>query len=935
MLNNVFSMKLSHLLIVSILFSFLSVITVQAAPALITYAGKVNKDGQPFNGNGQFKFAFVNAAANDTYWSHDGTSTYGAAPTGYVTLPVNGGYYSILLGNTSISGMSAIDPAIFSTHSDVHLRVWFSDGVAAFEELAPHRPFASVPYALNAGISAGSITKSMLSVDIQADLNRTITKTMLSQQILEDLNRTVDKSMLAQEVLADLNASGSGATPGGIIAVPYGQNAPAGYSPYTLGDRKGFAWTEKTAVTQARYAYDAVVALSNEIYFVGGSTSAEFRGLWGSGSNVTTVEKYNLGTNSWQAVASLPAGRFRYATAALNGKIHIMGGNGLNTCVVYDPSTNQWTSGPNLPSVVENARAVSFNGKIYLIGGEGAAGNQVLEFDPSTNQWSAKAPMTTARSGVELVVFENRIWAIGSDATQSNVAESFDPVGNSWRAETSLPNTADIAWVANGTIYCGVYGGEIFVFDSTNSLWRQSGVMPGYFDEYGFVITAAVVTGSRVHLVGGPSNGQAGFGPVNSNKHYVADLNSSVLGVRDLFVQDGNASTGSGSGGSTPAPGSITKSMLSSQVLADLNSSTPGPGSITQQMLASEVQAMLSGQSSSIFAPTLANPYGYAGGTPIEHNYSSYTVPYDKVLVILTSAYWYGNVNANGQKVRESLSGISIFPSGTVVTTSGGNSSTRNGWSGLLFDPLPHISPVIVPIGYQVPSDKVLVLTSGTGADSGGTLGGSFSRDFASSMPTIHHSGSILNAGGTGYLVDSSMLVNSGASGGGTPAAGPSGLSSSVLAPTLANPYGFSGGTTIDNNGSEYTVPGDKVLVILSTGGDVRVKDSGQSVRIFWNQVSVIPSGAVIEEAQMDGVGNLPGWTGLLMDPQAHITPVFIPTGYQVPAGKVLVATAGNFTKNGRPIGIGNNPAIFAAGSTLTLSSTSIGIGYLIDASEF
>ena len=150
---------------------------------------RVNKDGQPFTGNGQFKFAFVNAAANDTYWSHDGTSTYGAAPTGYVTLPVNGGYYSILLGNTSISGMSAIDPAIFSTHSDVHLRVWFSDGVAAFEELAPHRPFASVPYALNAGISAGSITKSMLSSQVLADLNSstpgpgTVTQQMLASEL--------------------------------------------------------------------------------------------------------------------------------------------------------------------------------------------------------------------------------------------------------------------------------------------------------------------------------------------------------------------------------------------------------------------------------------------------------------------------------------------------------------------------------------------------------------------------------------------------------------------------------------------------------------------------------------------------------------------------------------------------------------------------------
>ena len=37
-------------------------------------------------------------------------------------------------------GMAAIDPAIFKTYADIHLRVWFSDGVAAFQEMTPHRP---------------------------------------------------------------------------------------------------------------------------------------------------------------------------------------------------------------------------------------------------------------------------------------------------------------------------------------------------------------------------------------------------------------------------------------------------------------------------------------------------------------------------------------------------------------------------------------------------------------------------------------------------------------------------------------------------------------------------------------------------------------------------------------------------------------------------
>ena len=162
-------MKTRLLALAPILAFFLTTLSAQAAPPFVSYAGQVASGGQPYTGTGQFKFAFVNADANVTYWSQDGTSSAGSQPTGHVSTAVNGGYYSILLGNTAISGMAAIDPTIFKTYSDVHLRVWFSDGVAPFQEMTPHRPFASVPYALNAGVSPGSINKSMLGADVLTD----------------------------------------------------------------------------------------------------------------------------------------------------------------------------------------------------------------------------------------------------------------------------------------------------------------------------------------------------------------------------------------------------------------------------------------------------------------------------------------------------------------------------------------------------------------------------------------------------------------------------------------------------------------------------------------------------------------------------------------------------------------------------------------------
>ena len=172
--------------IVQILFLMLGVvISIQAVPPVLNYAGQVAVNGEAFDGNGLFKFALINTDGSTTYWSNDGTSVNGSQPQASVSVPVIGGLYSILLGNTVQKGMGAIDPAVFVQHTDAKLRVWFSDGVNGFQQLSPDRPFASVPYAFSAGtagsapIANGSISKSMLGQDVLSDLNRTVTPQMI------------------------------------------------------------------------------------------------------------------------------------------------------------------------------------------------------------------------------------------------------------------------------------------------------------------------------------------------------------------------------------------------------------------------------------------------------------------------------------------------------------------------------------------------------------------------------------------------------------------------------------------------------------------------------------------------------------------------------------------------------------------------------------
>ena len=330
----------------------------------------------------------VNANGDITYWSNDGTSVNGSEPQASVKAPVSGGLYSLLLGNTAIPGMGAINPQVFAQHSDAKLRVWFSDGVNGFQQLSPDRPFASVPYAFSAGTAQSAGSANIANGSVSLD--------MLSQDVKSQINAPIGLNRLSSEVTAKLDQNGSGGSgvvAGSIVSFPYGPDAPAGYSLYQQGTPKELVWEEKAPVSVARVAYDGVEVLDGKIYFVGGY----------NGSAKNTAERYDPTNNSWETLNSMSVARHGVASAVLNGKLYAIGGQGVASVEVYDPLTESWSSGVALPSEVNHGNAITVGVKIYLIGGRNSSDqniNQVLCFDPSTNQWQAKASMPTARDGM-------------------------------------------------------------------------------------------------------------------------------------------------------------------------------------------------------------------------------------------------------------------------------------------------------------------------------------------------------------------------------------------------------------------------------------------------------------------------------------------------------------------------------------------------------
>src|SRR3954447_6881807 len=110
-------MKRTPLLTLTILACLASTVRAQI-PQIINYQGRVVVGTTNFNGTGQFKFALVNATGTTTFWSNNGTSVAGSEPTATVSLAVNNGLYSVLLGDATLANMTIVPATVF-TNSDV------------------------------------------------------------------------------------------------------------------------------------------------------------------------------------------------------------------------------------------------------------------------------------------------------------------------------------------------------------------------------------------------------------------------------------------------------------------------------------------------------------------------------------------------------------------------------------------------------------------------------------------------------------------------------------------------------------------------------------------------------------------------------------------------------------------------------------------------
>lgn len=193
-------------------------------------------------------------------------------------------------------------------------------------------------------------------------------------------------------------------------------------------------WVSLASMPTPRRGLGAAV-VGNALYAIGGSSGSSPCG----GPPLSTVERYDIDSGQWTAVAPLLSPRSDLAAYAHGGKIYVFGGcTGSVFAVtgavdVYDPVTDSWSAAPaDLPTARSSIYAVGAKGgTVFVIGGQ-ANGVQLATneaYKIASDGWSADTPMPSPRAEMGVVSHGGRIYTVGGglSGVSSNLNLAFKP----------------------------------------------------------------------------------------------------------------------------------------------------------------------------------------------------------------------------------------------------------------------------------------------------------------------------------------------------------------------------------------------------------------------------------------------------------------------------------------------------------------------------
>jgi N-acetylneuraminic acid mutarotase len=203
------------------------------------------------------------------------------------------------------------------------------------------------------------------------------------------------------------------------------------------------------------------VEAGGKIYTIGGAATMEGRVLndsngrlydskdpfftaFGASRVLSVNEVYDPATNKWETRTPMSVPRNHAFSAAVNGKIYVIGGrtghafilSATNTDVVeeYDPVSDSWSAPKErMPTARSGGVSGTDGRRIYVAGGEVTtqqlvgAYRAIEAYDTLTDSWSTLPPMPMPRHGVAGAVIGNRLHLVSGMIQSAGALVFLDP----------------------------------------------------------------------------------------------------------------------------------------------------------------------------------------------------------------------------------------------------------------------------------------------------------------------------------------------------------------------------------------------------------------------------------------------------------------------------------------------------------------------------
>jgi hypothetical protein len=164
------------------------------------------------------------------------------------------------------------------------------------------------------------------------------------------------------------------------------------------------------------------------------------------GNCLSSMEHYDASSRQWSAAVPMTHARTHFGGCVIVGELYVTGGmgnddeddDGLSSVEKSSPSTDTWSAVAPMPAERSMYSGVAIRSVMYVLGGSRGS----YKFDSTQGIWSRAALMSEVRIGCAACAVGSDIFVFGGiDAQNARQASVFkyDTVANEWSTLTPMP----------------------------------------------------------------------------------------------------------------------------------------------------------------------------------------------------------------------------------------------------------------------------------------------------------------------------------------------------------------------------------------------------------------------------------------------------------------------------------------------------------------